>query len=165
MATDVPELKHQVGSGVLVRPAGAARGPSFGIWLLAAISLILPWIGIPLALWGVLSIANGWDHGWLLVASGVAMIVLDVCIDFIWAAQLAGRTDEPALNRGGETLVGRMAVVVAAIESGRGRVRIGDSEWIAAGSTGDLGDLVVVVAVDGTVLQVRPAAPQSPSSP
>lgn len=136
----------------------APRDPSLGVWLLAAISLILPWVGLPVALWGGLAVANGWPGGWWAVGLGIGLVVLDILIDFVWAAQLAGRTDEPALNRGGEALLGRIARVVAPIENGRGRVRVGDSEWIGEGPDTAVGEGVVIVGVNGTVLKVGTSA-------
>jgi hypothetical protein len=147
------------------RPAVQAnrrRDPSLGIWLLAAISLLLPWIGVPIALWGALAVAKTWPYGWACVAAGMGLVVLDVLIDFVWAAQLAGRTDEPTLNRGGTSLLGRVAGVVIPIENGRGRVRIGDSEWIAEGPDAAMDEGVVVLGVKGTVLEVGPIPKDQP---
>ncbi len=142
------------------------RDPSLGLWILAAISLVLPFIGGPLAVWGAVAVAKGWSFGWPAVGLGIGLLILDVVIDFVWAAHLTGRTDDPTLNRGGELLIGRSAIVATAIENGRGRVRIGDSEWIAEGGACPAGSTVVVVGVTGTVLKVTADGPAfSPATP
>jgi hypothetical protein len=66
------------------------------------------------------------------------------------------------LNRRGERLVGESAVVVQAIGGGKGRVRLGDSEWLAYGPDAEAGARVRVVGTNGAILRVEPeAAPQA----
>jgi hypothetical protein len=58
--------------------------------------------------------------------------------------------------------VGESAVVVQAIGGGKGRVRLGDSEWLAYGPDADAGTRVRVVGTNGAILRVEPeAAPQA----
>lgn len=133
------------------------------LWLVATVSLILPWIGVPLALWGGIALANGWDHGVLLVGTGIGLVVLDILIDFVWAASAVGDTDDHTLNRGGAMLIGRMGFVERPIETGRGQVRVGDTVWLAEGPDCPAGTEVVIEAVDGTVLKVA-TSPRNVSS-
>ncbi len=63
-------------------------------------------------------------------------------------------SDDPALNERGQRLLGASAVVVKAIEGGRGRVRLGDSEWIAEGPDTPAGARVRVLGADGAILKV-----------
>lgn len=144
------------GNGSGSRPRLSPREPSLLVWLLAGISLVLPWIGLPLALVGALGVANGWTHAWGLLVGGVSLIVLDVVIDFVWAGLNAGASDDPTLNRGGSSLVGRNVVVDKAIANGRGTVRAGDTVWIAEGCDAAPGDILRVESVHGTVLVVGP---------
>jgi len=146
-------------------PCGRSRGsrfrlpprePSLLVWLLAAVSLVLPWIGLPMAVAGVLGVVNGWPPAWGLLLGGVALVVLDVIIDFVWAGLNAGASDDPTLNRGGSSLVGRNVVVDKAIANGRGTVRAGDTVWIAEGCDAATGDILRVESVHGTVLVVGP---------
>ncbi len=65
-----------------------------------------------------------------------------------------GRSDDPLLNQRGARLTGASAVVTEAISSGRGRVKLGDSEWIAEGPDAAAGTRVRVVGADGAVLKV-----------
>jgi len=64
------------------------------------------------------------------------------------------RDDQPLLNRRGAQLVGQRFVVSDAIVNGRGKIRVGDGEWLANGPDAPVGSEVEVVAVDGTTLTV-----------
>jgi hypothetical protein len=50
-------------------------GPSAIAWLIALISLALPWAGIGAGLVGAWKIAQGDRSGWWLVGSGTAMLI------------------------------------------------------------------------------------------
>lgn len=67
------------------------------------------------------------------------------------------QTDQPALNQRGARFVGETFTLAEPIVSGTGKVRIGDTVWLARGGDAPLGARVRVVRVDGTVLQVEPA--------
>ena len=67
------------------------------------------------------------------------------------------RTDSPDLNERGLQYVGRTVTVVETITRGRGRVRVGDSVWIAQGPDLPEGAEAMVTGVNGTVLIVGPA--------
>ena len=64
-------------------------------------------------------------------------------------------TEDTTLNRRGEQHVGKSYRVVVAIEGGRGRVQVGDSQWSVQGSDAAVGDMVKVVAAEGTTLIVE----------
>ena len=68
------------------------------------------------------------------------------------------RDDQPLLNKRGARMVGRRVVVAEPIEHGRGKVRMGDTLWLAEGPDVPAGAEVEVVSVDGTVLKVRTAS-------
>lgn len=63
---------------------------------------------------------------------------------------------DPKMNRRGQRLAGETAVVVQAIEAGSGRVRHGDSEWLARGPDAPPGARVRITGSDGAVLLVEP---------
>jgi hypothetical protein len=132
------------------------QGPSAFAWLVAVVSLGLPWAGIALALLGIWHIARSEPGGWWYLAAGAAMLVADVLIDLVWAHPSVLRTDQPDLNRRPDQLVGRVLVVEDAIEGGRGKVRVGDTLWIAEGPDLPVGTQVRVTAAQGTVLRVEP---------
>lgn len=152
-----PPLRPAPGSRSRLPP----REPSLLVWLLAAVSLALPWVGLPLAFAGALAFVLCSDWAIAVLVSGIGLIVLDVIIDFVWAGLTAGASDDPTLNRGGTALIGRSVVVIEAIVMGRGKVRAGDTVWIAEGPDAAAGDILQVQAVSGTVLQVGPRSRMS----
>lgn len=75
------------------------------------------------------------------------------------------RSSDDRLNRRGEQLVGMQALVTQAIGGGRGKVRLGDSEWLAYGPDTAVGTRVRVVGVNGAALRVEPEGGQSAPVP
>lgn len=63
---------------------------------------------------------------------------------------------DPKMNRRTERLVGESAIVVLPIEGGQGRIKVGDSEWLARGQDMGLGTRVRITGSDGAVLLVEP---------
>lgn len=129
-------------------------GPGGPAWLLAIVGLVLPWIAIPLGLLGLISGLRGYALGWLCLGAAFVLLGLDIVIDVIWARTAGARTDEPGLNQRGSDLVGRTAVVSEAIVAGRGKVRIGDTVWIAEGPDMPAGERVNVTASNGVIIRV-----------
>ena len=72
-----------------------------------------------------------------------------------WYADNPVESSDPLLNDRAARLVGQTVVVVAAIENGAGRVRVGDSVWNARGEDAEVGARVRVVGADGTCLKVE----------
>ena len=130
-------------------------GPSAIAWLIALISLALPWAGIGAGLAGAWQIAQGDKSGWWLVGAGAAMLVADVLIDFVWAHPSISKSDQPDLNRRAEQLIGRVLLLEEAIEGGRGKVRVGDTLWLAEGADLPTGTRVKVTSVRRDALQVE----------
>lgn len=62
---------------------------------------------------------------------------------------------DPMLNDRGGQAVGATVVVTQVIESGQGRVKLGDSEWLAKGPDAEPGTRMRVTAHEGVVLQVE----------
>ena len=62
---------------------------------------------------------------------------------------------DPLLNQRGAQLVGRQVVVTQAIQGGSGRVRCGDSEWLAQGPDAEPGTRMTVTGSQGSVLIVE----------
>lgn len=99
---------------------------------------------------------------WLVPVSMPLQVLFFAVVAF--AAVLAGRRMlrdhpmeelDPKMNRRGERLAGETAVVVQAIEAGQGRVRHGDSEWLARGADAAVGARVRITGSDGAVLLVE----------
>ena len=114
----------------------------FLIWFAAAalvvglISFAVP-LGLPVqvALFAVLAVAN-------VVASRR------------WLRGHPVESADPLLNQRGQQLVGRQVTVTQAIEGGTGRVRCGDTEWLAQGPDAALGSKLTVTGSSGSTLIV-----------
>ena len=130
-------------------------GPSALAWLIAFVSLVLPWAGLAAGLVGAWQIAQGDRSGWWLVGAGAAMLIADVVIDFVWAHPSISKSDQPDLNRRAEQLIGRVLLLEEAIEGGRGKVRVGDTLWLAEGAELPAGTRVKVTGVRRDALQVE----------
>ena len=63
---------------------------------------------------------------------------------------------DPLMNRRADRVIGETVVVTQAIESGSGKVKLGDSEWLAKGTDAQPGTRMRVTGHDGTVLTVEP---------
>ena len=101
----------------------------------------------------------------VLVAPGIpllAQVAAFVVLSFVsvqvyrkWFMRAERPSDRPLLNRRAEQNIGMVLTLDQAIVGGRGRVRIGDSSWIAEGPDLPAGTRVRVVAVEGVVLKVQ----------
>jgi hypothetical protein len=136
------------------RPDG---DPGAFAWLVALVSMALPWLGIGLGLLGGYQLSRGEGEGWWWLGAGAALLITDIVIDFVWAHPTISRSDQPDLNRPAVQLVGRVLVVAEAIDGGRGKVRVGDTLWPAEGSDIPAGAEVRVIAAKATVLVVERA--------
>ncbi|MBO9518484.1 MAG: NfeD family protein [Porphyrobacter sp.] len=134
------------------------------------------WLTLGLVLAGLEMLVPGVYLIWLAVAAiitGAMTAVLDLSfpiqvIDFVFlslivafsAKRFLGQTpiesSDPLMNRRGARLVGETALVVEAIEHGSGRVKLGDSEWIARGPDVPRGERVRIRGTEGSMLLVEP---------
>ena len=62
---------------------------------------------------------------------------------------------DPKMNHRGARAVGEVVVVSQALADGQGRVRLGDSEWLARGPDADPGTRMRVTGADGAILLVE----------
>ncbi|MGB5021771.1 NfeD family protein [Sphingorhabdus sp.] len=128
--------------------------------ILGAIEMLAPgfflmWLGLAAIIVGLLS----WLVPGMIIPMQVALFaVLSVLTVYAGKRFLKDNpieSDDPALNDKGARLTGEIVTVVEAIENGRGRVRVGDSEWNARGADAAIGALVRVTGADGAVLLVE----------
>jgi hypothetical protein len=106
-------------------------GPSAFAWLVAFVSVALPWIGVGLGITGGWKLSCGEAEGWVWLCGGVAAIVADTLIDFVPTTQLFG-----------------------SIHRGRGKVRVGDTLWPVEGPDVPVGTCVKVTGARGNLLVV-----------
>ena len=131
------------------------QGPSPFAWLVAFVSVVLPWAAAVVGLFGLWQVARGEQAGWWFVAAAGSLLVADILIDFVWAHPSVLKTDQPDLNKRPVQLLGRIATVEEAIAHGRGRVRIGDTLWMAEGPDLPAGAEVRITSARGAVLKVE----------
>ncbi|MGE7367662.1 NfeD family protein [Neorhizobium sp. NPDC001467] len=133
--------------------------------VLLALELVVPgffliWVGAAAVVIGALSLALwgtafwGWQVQLLLFA--VLSIAFALAGRRFYSGQ-GSKTDEPWLNRRGESLVGRTATLAEPILEGRGRIRLDDTTWSIMGPDLPAGARVKVVASSGRDLTVEPA--------
>ncbi len=127
---------------------------------LAAPGVFLIWIGAAAIVVGMLSLAL-WDAA---IWSWQLQFVLFAALAAVFA--VAGRrfyarkeaSDQPYLNRRGESLVGRTATLHEPITEGRGRIRLDDTWWPVMGPDLPAGTRVTVISADGRDLRVEAVA-------
>lgn len=134
------------------------------------------WLTLGLILAGLEMLLPGVYLIWLALAAivtGVLTAALDLSlpvqvVDFVFLSLIFAfsarrflrekpiESADPLMNRRGARLVGETALVVQAIEHGSGRVRLGDSEWIARGPDIAQGERARVSGSEGAILLVEP---------
>ena len=138
---------------------------SYWYWLIAAAALaaaemlvpgvFLIWIAAAALLTGLITLAG--DPG---VAIQLALFAL-----FSVLASFGGRawykanpvpSADPLLNDRVSRLVGETVELTTAIVNGRGRARVGDSEWNVRGPDANAGTCMRVVGMEDGALVVRP---------
>ena len=139
---------------------------NYGWWLLAlvlvAAEMIAPgyfllWIGIAAGVMGVVMLVV---PGLSALAQAIVFALLSIaaCLAYWkYIRPLAEqRNDQPLLNQRGQRMVGRRVIVVEAIVNGRGKVGVGDGQWLAEGPDLPAGSEVEIVALQGTTFTVKP---------
>jgi membrane protein implicated in regulation of membrane protease activity len=138
---------------------------NYGWWLLAlvliAAEMIAPgyfllWIGIAAGVMGVVTLVV---PGLPALAQAITFALLSIAACLVYwkfVRPLAEqRNDQPLLNQRGQRMVGRRVIVVEAIVNGRGKVGVGDGQWLAEGPDMPAGSEVEIVALQGTTFSVK----------
>ena len=115
----------------------------FLIWMAGAALIVgaLAWltpIGLPLQ---------------IVIFAGLAIAAV-----FLGRRYIAGHPiheADPMMNKRADRLVGETVVVTQAIEGGTGKVKLGDSEWLARGADAAVGARLRVTRHEGTALLVE----------
>ncbi|OUR78562.1 hypothetical protein A9Q83_06700 [Alphaproteobacteria bacterium 46_93_T64] len=118
---------------------------------------------------------------WLGISAGVVGLVVLIIPSMTWEYQwglfaifsvislLVGRTilkknpgveDNFKLNQRGAQYVGRRFTLTEAIENGRGKIHVDDTQWTVSGPAVESGKTVKVVGTDGTLLVVEAVDPE-----
>jgi len=136
------------------------------LWLIGGVVLLIAeviapgffliFIGAAAIITGVLAMALGLP---IPVQLGVFAILAFLSARLVGRRFYATRYDyspDPFLNNKIGRLLGKVVVVVQAVDSHGGRVRVGDSEWSARGGPAAVGERVRIVDIDGNCLKVEP---------
>ena len=136
------------------------------LWLIGGVLLLIAELiapGFSLIFIGAAGIATGI----LSLALGLPLVLQLAAFAVLafLAVRIGGRhfsasrydySADPLLNDRAARLLGRVVVVVQAVDSHGGRVRVGDSEWSARGGPAAPGDRVRIVDIEGNCLKVEP---------
>lgn len=127
---------------------------ALGATELAAPGVFLVFVAIAAAITGTLALL----FPALTVPAELAVFgawsVVTVMIGRRWYAEYPVDSDDPLLNDRAARLIGQKVTVVEPLIDGIGRVRVGDSEWIARGPDLPTGRRVRIVDVTGSTLTV-----------
>jgi inner membrane protein len=153
--------------------------PSLPWWAWAAIAAALAvgefhapgayliWIAIGAAVTAAFDAAFG-----LSLYAQVGVFIVAALISCLEGYRVYGRLDarrrqEAEVNEPDHRMIGAHGIVSTAFVDGHGKVRLGDTVWLAEGPELPLGTPVVVTAVHGTSLLVEAAAaePRRASAP
>ncbi len=129
--------------------------------LLCAAEIVAPgffliWLGLAAAVTGLITWALGLATAFQVALFGI-LAIASVYGARRWLANNPITSSDPLLNDRGGRMTGEIVTVVEAIESGHGRVKVGDSVWTARGPDAAAGSKVRVTGSDGAVLLVEAA--------
>lgn len=148
---------HWLGVGILLLCIEVAVGTFDLLWIAVA--------AFAAGLFGL--VVPGEMGAWQgqLVFFGVASVVLVVMGRTVFKGMRQVVASHPNLNDRMSTMVGKRGVAIRMFEQGTGKVKIGDTEWLAVMESGPMvdpmeiaaGDEVVVTGAQGTSLKVKRA--------
>jgi inner membrane protein len=131
--------------------------------VLLALELMVPgvflvWIGMAAIATGLLSLALWETSLWIWEVQALVFAALSVASILIGrkiVSKTETATSEPFLNRRGESLVGRTALLKEPIAQGRGRIKLDDTTWSVTGPDMPAGTQVKITASLGRDLVVE----------
>jgi membrane protein implicated in regulation of membrane protease activity len=125
---------------------------------LVAPGLYLVWIAAGAAITAAATGALGLALETQLLVFAAASLASCTIGFFVYRALARQRPDDPTVNQRGLDLIGAHGTVAEPFRDGRGKVRLGDSVWLAEGP-GDLaqGAAIVVTRLRGTTAIVEKA--------
>lgn len=138
------------------------------LWLVVGVALcaaemivpgvFLMWLGIAALLTGVAAFVLPIG---VPLQLGLFAILSLACVFFgrRWTGSNVIPSDDPLLNDRLARLVGQSAITVTAIEDGEGRVRVGDSEWLAEGPDMPAGTRAKITGARGQTLLIEALHP------
>ena len=134
-----------------------ALGVVLGTAEMLAPGYFLIWLAAAAILTGIATLLVPLEGAWQ-IALFALLAINSVLLARRWLRINPIRSADPLLNDRGGRLVGDTVVVSRALEGGSGRVRHGDTEWLARGPDTATGTRMRVAGHDGAVLIVEPLA-------
>jgi membrane protein implicated in regulation of membrane protease activity len=125
----------------------------------------LVWIAVGAAITSAVHAAFGASLEGQLATFAVASVLSCAAGYFVYRQLGRRRRGEVPLNDRALAMVGARGTVCEAFYNGRGKVRLGDSVWLAIGPDLGEGAPIVVGAVRGTRLVVEPVKPSPAADP
>lgn len=137
-------------------------------WIIAGVALmaletLVPgvhflWFGLSAIVVGlaVFAFGDALTLPWQLVLFAALSVATVFAVRRVANAQ-GVESEDRDLNQRSAQYFGRVVVVEDAISGGRGRVRVGDTLWPAAGADAPKGARVRITGAHGTVFTVEPA--------
>jgi membrane protein implicated in regulation of membrane protease activity len=124
---------------------------------LQAPGLYFIWIALGAAITGLVAFRIEESLETQLVIFAAASACSSVLGYFVYKRTIRVRPGEPTLNLRDLQLVGARGVVAERFKNGQGKIRVGDSVWLAEGPDLSEGTPVVIMAMRGTTAIVMPA--------
>ncbi|GJM00192.1 MAG: membrane protein [Methyloligella sp.] len=127
--------------------------------ILLGLEVLLPgtfmlWFGVAAIVTGVLSFLAPIGLELQLIVFAIVSLISVLIGRKLYSSNEAA-SDQPLLHKRGAQLIGHSFKVTKAIENGKGKVKVGDSEWIVKGEDAEVGTIIKVVALDGNTLIVE----------
>jgi membrane protein implicated in regulation of membrane protease activity len=116
--------------------------------------VFLIWIGAAALVTGVLALV-------LPIPVAAEFVIFAIsAIGSVWLGRRYLRDNpiqstDPLLNDRLARLVGRQVVVIEPISGGEGKVKVGDTVWLATGPDAAIGDRVTITGAEGSRLRVE----------
>lgn len=115
----------------------------------------LVWVAAGAAITAAASLMLDFSLSAQIITFAVASMCSCVCGYFVYKRTLRPHPGQSVLNQRDVQMVGNRGVVVGTIKNGRGKIRLGDSVWLAEGSDMPEGTLVIVKEMRGTIAVVE----------
>jgi membrane protein implicated in regulation of membrane protease activity len=135
---------------------------AIGALLLAIFELHAPgfyliWVALGAGIAALATFLFGWPLEGQLATFAAASLASCVIGFFVYRRMLSTEPPEQAVNVRGRQMIGELAIVAEPIRNGHGKIRFGDTVWLAEGPDLPEGAPVVVTGVRGTTAIVDPA--------
>lgn len=129
--------------------------------ILLGLEVLIPgtfmlWFGVAAVVTGGLALAIPMGVQAQIIIFSIASVISVFIGRYLYSASNM-TSENPLLHKRGQQLIGKSFKVTQAIENGKGKVKVGDSEWIVKGEDAEVGTMVKVVALDGNSLTVERA--------